>query len=212
VHLIALTGSPGEGAWIAGWSDIDLFVIADETVRPQIAEAVDRYRTAMATTASVGLTLATPEELAARLITPRLAFCLHQMQQGHPVLHAAPSLRLPAINQTELHLAVAQELPQVILTMRRLRAGAGPTTLRPLYKHLVLACRLLLREHGVWETGADQILAAAAAKLPGLEALAVPPLAKVAAAWRTNAADAALEPVIAAVDQLLHWYAAELAA
>jgi dephospho-CoA kinase len=212
VHLIALTGSPGEKSFIDGWSDLDLFVVADETARAEIGAAVDHYQAAIAATASIGLTLATPQELADRLITPRLAFCLYQMQHGHPVLHAAPDLRLPRISETELQLAVVRELPQVILTTRRLRASAGPTSLRPLYKHLVLACRLLLREHSVWEAGADRILDAAAAHLPGLGTLAVPPLTEIAAAWRADAADAALKPVIEAVDQLLTWYAAQLAA
>ncbi|MHC3534424.1 DUF4254 domain-containing protein, partial [Streptomyces sp. DT7] len=27
VQLVARTGSPGEGTWIAGWSDLDLLVI-----------------------------------------------------------------------------------------------------------------------------------------------------------------------------------------
>jgi hypothetical protein len=144
-------------------------------------------------------------------LTPRVAFVLHQLQDGGPVLYADPSLELPHISQEELAQAAVNELPQVILTMRRLRTETSPDSLRQLYKHLVLACRLLLREHGMWETGADRILAAAL-NLPGMPALAVPSLAEMATAWRDGNREQVLVPVTAAVDALLAWYAAQLAA
>ncbi|ONI51088.1 MULTISPECIES: DUF4254 domain-containing protein [unclassified Streptomyces] len=211
VRLVALTGSPGEGTWIAGWSDLDLMVIAEHEVSGGIQEALEQYRTALGNAASLGPTLVTPGELTARRLTPRLAFVLHQLQQGSPVLHAASDLELPTISRDELAFAAVRELPQVMLTMRRLRTAAGATALRQLYKHLVLAWRLLLREHNQWESGPDRILAAAA-RMPGLTALAVPPLAEVANAWRDGDTELVLKPVTAAVDQLLTWYALQLAA
>ncbi|MFB7630449.1 DUF4254 domain-containing protein [Streptomyces sp. NPDC056149] len=211
VRLVALTGSPGEGAWVAGWSDLDLLVVAEQEATDQVIDALDRYRTTVRDVASLGITLVTPGELTARRLTPRLAFALHQLQHGQPVLHCAAGLELPTITRDDLARAAIRELPQVILTMRRLRAGAGPQMLRQLYKHLVLACRLLLREHGLWETSTDRILAAAS-RLPGLPAFRVPPLAEIATAWRDGTPERALKPVIAAVDDLLSWYAAQLAA
>lgn len=211
VQLAALTGSPGEGSWIAGWSDLDLLVIADHEAIGRVHEALKQYRTALGSATSLGPTLVTPGELTARRLTPRLAFVLHQLQQGGPVLHTAPDLELPTISRDELALAAVRELPQVILTMRRLRAGAGPATLRQLYKHLVLACRLLLREHNQWESGPDRIIAAAS-RMPGLPAVSVPSLAEIASAWRDGDTELVLKPVTAAVDQLLTWYAAQLAA
>ncbi|MGW3493401.1 DUF4254 domain-containing protein [Streptomyces sp. NPDC001020] len=211
VRLAALTGSPGEGTWIADWSDLDLLVIAEHAVAGRIHEALEQYRTALNGAASLGPTLITPGELTARRLTPRLAFALHQLQQGQPVLHAAPDIELPTITREELALAAVRELPQVILTMRRLRADAGPTTLRQLYKHLVLACRLLLREHNHWESGPDRILAAAS-RMPGLAAFSVPSLAEISSAWRDGNTEPVLKPVAASVDQFLAWYAAQLAA
>ncbi|MFG2565220.1 DUF4254 domain-containing protein [Streptomyces sp. NPDC048567] len=211
VRLVALTGSPGEGTWIAGWSDLDLMVIAEHEVIGRIHEALEQYRTALGSAASLGPTLVTPGELTARRLTPRLAFVLHQLQQGSPVLHAASDLALPTISRDELAFAAVRELPQVMLTMRRLRTAEGAAALRQLYKHLVLACRLLLREHNQWESGPDRILAAAS-RMPGLTALAVPPLAEVANAWRDGDTELVLKPVTAAVDQLLTWYALQLAA
>ncbi|WDT92314.1 DUF4254 domain-containing protein [Streptomyces sp. SCSIO-PteL053] len=211
VRLAALTGSPGEGSWIAGWSDLDLLMIAEHEAIGRVHEALEQYRTALGGAASLGPTLVTPGELTARRLTPRLAFVLHQLQQGSPVLHAAPGLELPTISRGELAFAAVRELPQVILTMRRLRADAGPTALRQLYKHLVLACRLLLREHNQWESGPDRILAAAS-RMPGLTALATPSLAEISSAWRDGEAELVLKPVTVAVDQLLTWYAAQLAA
>lgn len=211
VRLIALTGSPGEGNWIAGWSDLDLLVIAEHSTAEQVGNALHQYKLALGDAATVGLTLATPHELIARRLTPRVAFALHELQADRPVLYADPLLELPYVTSTELALAAVHELPQVILTMRRLRAEAGPDSLRQLYKHLVLACRLLLREHGMWETGPDQILAASA-HLPGMPAFTIPTLAEAAAAWRDGAREQALAPIAAAVDALLTWYAAQLAA
>ncbi|MFD6626129.1 nucleoside/nucleotide kinase family protein, partial [Streptomyces diastaticus] len=211
VRLAALTGSPGEGNWVAGWSDLDLLVIAEHQAIGHVHQALQQYRTSLNDAAPLGPTLITPGELTARRLTPRLAFALHQLQQGSPVLHAAPGLDLPTISRDELALAAVRELPQVMLTMRRLRADAGPTTLRQLYKHLVLACRLLLREHNQWETGPDRIIAAAS-HMPGLAVPTVPSLAEIAAAWRDDEAELVLKPVTAAVDQLLTWYAAQLAA
>ncbi|MFJ4770541.1 DUF4254 domain-containing protein [Streptomyces uncialis] len=211
VRLVALTGSPGEGGWIAGWSDLDILVIAEHEAIGQVHEALEQYRTTLGGAASLGPTLVTPGELTARRLTPRLAFVIHQLQQGSPVLHAEPDLELPTIGRDELAFAAVRELPQVVLTMRRLRADAGPAALQQLYKHLVLACRLLMREHDQWESGPDRILAAAS-RMPGLRAVSVPCLAEIADAWRDGDTELVLKPVTTAVDQFLSWYADQLAA
>jgi dephospho-CoA kinase len=211
VRLAALTGSPTAGPWIAGWSDIDLLVIADHAAAEQVASALGHYQSALEGTTTIGLTLATREELIARRLTPRLAFALYEIQHGQPVLHATPGLVLPTISRKELAVAATHELPQVVLTMRRLRAGADATRMRQLYKHLVLACRLILREHGMWESGPDHILASAS-RLPGRPAFDVPSLTDVVSEWQDGGNNQAYKSVINAVDQLLTWYAAELAA
>lgn len=211
VRLVALTGSPGEGPWIPGWSDLDLLVIAEHEAIGRVHEALAQYRTALDCVASLGPTLVTPGELTARRLTPRLAFALHRLQEGRPVLHAGRGVELPMITRDELALAAVRELPQVVLTMRRLRADAAPATLRQLYKHLVLACRLLLREHDQWESGPDRILTAAS-HMPGLTALSAPSLAEVASSWRDGDTERVLKAVSTAVDQVLAWYATQLAA
>ncbi|MEK8146127.1 hypothetical protein NKH18_47740 [Streptomyces sp. M10(2022)] len=112
VRLAALTGSPGEGSWIAGWSDLDLLVVAEHEVTDRVHEAVSQYRSALNGAASLGPTLVTPGELTARRLTPRLAFALYQLQQGQPALHAAPDTELPTITRDELALAAVRELPR----------------------------------------------------------------------------------------------------
>ncbi|GAB3108691.1 hypothetical protein GCM10027160_06960 [Streptomyces calidiresistens] len=211
IGLVALTGSAGEHAWIAGWSDLDLLVIADSGAAGEVAFAVARYREALNGAAPVGPTLITPGEVSAHRLTPRLAFSLHRLQEGGPALLVTPGLALPHISRRDLVLAATRELPQVVLTMRRLRAEARADRLRPLYKHIVLACRLLLREHDVWRDGADRILTAASS-LPDFPALALPPLAEVAAAWREGRADEVLPVVIEAADRFLTRYAQDTAA
>lgn len=210
VQLAALTGSPGEGTWISGWSDLDLLVVTDHQATAHVHEALAHYRSALEGITSLGPSLMTPGELTARHLTPRLAFALYQLQHGHPALYCAPGIELPAITPAELDLAAVRELPQVILTMRRLRTDAAPDTVRQLYKHLVLACRLLLREHNQWETGPDRILTAAS-RMPGLPALQVPPLAEISAAWRDGDREHVLKPITIAIDQFLDWYAAQVA-
>jgi hypothetical protein len=196
---------------MAGWSDLDLLVVADHTGAAPVAEALRAYQRDLDGAATVGLTLATPHELFAGRLTPRVAFVLHQLQSDGPVLHADPRLELPHVTTDDLALAAVHELPQVMLTLRRLRANATPDLLRPLYRHLVLASRLLLREHGVWEAGPDQILAAAT-RLPGLPVVPVPTLAETVAAWREGTRGQALARTLPAIDALLEWYAAQLAA
>lgn len=211
VQLAALTGSIGEGTWIPGWSDLDLLVVADHEAAPTVSAALADYRHRLGDAASVGLTLVTSDELLARRLVPRLAFALHGIQHDQPVLYRAPGLHLPAITRTDLAQAAVRELPQVIITLRRLRAEATPGSLRQLYKHIVLATRLILREHGTWTSGPDEILAAAST-LPGLGPLDAPTLHHVADAWRDGAPDNALSTVTAAADRLLGWYALQLAA
>ncbi|WP_308129698.1 DUF4254 domain-containing protein [Kitasatospora aureofaciens] len=211
VQLAALTGSPVQSTWIPGWSDVDLLVVADHDAAPIVHRALADYRRRLGDAASVGLTLVTADELLAHRLVPRLAFALYNIQSGQPVLHRAAGLHLPAITLDDLARAAVRELPQVIITLRRLRAEATPGSVRQLYKHIVLAARLILREHGQWTSGPDEILAAAS-HLPGLDPLDLPTLHHVADAWRDGAPDNALTVVTAAADRLLAWYALQLAA
>ncbi|TQF01940.1 DUF4254 domain-containing protein [Kitasatospora acidiphila] len=211
VQLAALTGSPVQGAWIPGWSDLDLLVVADHQAAPAVSRALADYRRRLGDVASVGLTLVTADELLAHRLVPRLAFALYNIQNGMPVLHRTATLHVPVITPDDLARAAVRELPQVVITLRRLRAEATPGILRQLYKHIVLAARLILRENGQWTSGPDQILAAAS-NLPGLGPLDLPTLQSVADAWREGTPDNALSTVIAAADRLLAWYALQLAA
>ena len=211
VHLAALTGSPNDGTWIPGWSDLDLLIIADHDSSPAVSGAVAKYRHCLGGAAAVGLTLVTRDELLARRMVPRLAFALHAIQNGHSVLHRAPGLLLPTVTRDDLARAAVRELPQVIITLRRLRAEAEPDNLRQLYKHIVLATRLILREHGQWTSGPDTILAAASS-VPGLGPIELPTLNDIASAWCDGVRDRYLPTVTQAADRLLTWYAQQVAA
>ena len=211
IYLAALTGSPNDGTWIPGWSDLDLLVIADHDSARAVSAAVAEYRRNLGTAAPVGLTLVTRDELLARRMVPRLAFALHAIQNGQSVLHRAPGLLLPAVTRTDLAQAAVRELPQVIITLRRLRAEAAPDSLRQLYKHVVLATRLILREHGQWTSGPDTILAAAST-VPGLGPIEMPTLNDIASTWCDGPRDRHLPTVTQAADHLLAWYAQQVAA
>ena len=210
IQLAALTGSANEGSWIPGWSDLDLLVIADHDSAATVRAAVGEYRHRLRAAAPVGLTLVTRDELLARRMVPRLAFALHAIQNGQSVLHRAPGLALPVVTRTDLAQAAVRELPQVVITLRRLRAEATPDSLRQLYKHIVLATRLILREHGQWASGPDTILAAASS-VPGLGPIEMPTLNDIAGTWCDGTRDRYLPAVIQAADRLLTWYAQQVA-
>jgi predicted nucleotidyltransferase len=212
IRMVAVTGSAVDGGWIPGWSDLDLLVIAEPGSHSTVEhDCWDLGRVlAKSVGTKVGLTLLTPGEVAARLLQPRVMFALHRIASGvSPVLSADETLRLPAISDAEVTAAIESDLPQVVVTLRRLQAAAGTDEfdLRAVYKHVVLTCRLLLRLEGIDATGCDRILAVAEAGLPGLGALRLPGLADVAAGRSNRRVHNAVDR---AADQVLAWYSQQI--
>lgn len=211
VELIALTGSSVDGAWWEGWSDLDLLVSARHAAHSISAQEAAGLRAHLLDVSNVtksAVTLVTPGEVASLLVQPRVVYSLARLGDGRsPALYAAPGLRLPAIADDKI-LHSTQDLPLVIVTLRRLTACAGTPAfdLRQVYKHIVLALRLMLRSTGIDATGADAITDRAEEILIGLGSLSLPSLGALAQAVASGDGSDYVESVLNAAEILLTWY------
>ena len=215
VALVALTGSSIDGDWLSGWSDIDLLISADHSAHGVVGEQANALQADLVSTLGIKCvaTLVTPGEVAALLVQPRVVYSLSRLGDGRsPALFAAPGLRLPLITGDKIRHAAVQDLPLVVVTLRRLLAASSAESfdLRPIYKHIVLALRLLLRSSGLDATGSDAIVDMGEAELDGLASLNLPPVSALAQARAQNDDAEPVEVVIQAAHRLLDWYAQQV--
>ncbi|WP_017600656.1 DUF4254 domain-containing protein [Nocardiopsis lucentensis] len=213
--LVALTGSAVHGGWREGWSDIDLLVITEGEHGVRTSRAVEEYRAALEELGGIhlGATILPLVEAQVRRLPNRVLAALVMLQEGAPALLTGPGLRLPVITRREVERGTPTALAEAVATTRRLRHDPGRGGIRPLYKHLILICRLLLREQSVWVNGNDDILSEAQRLLSGLGPLDLPSLPEVIAAHRNGTDRAAvLGAIEAAVDRLLAWHRRQCAA
>ncbi|WP_159944992.1 MULTISPECIES: DUF4254 domain-containing protein [unclassified Nocardiopsis] len=212
--LAALTGSAVNGGWREGWSDIDLLLITESGHGEDVTRAVDDYRSALQACGGIhlGATVLPLTEAQVRRLPNRVLAALVMLQEGAPALTAGPGLRLPVISRQEVERETPATLADAVATTRRLRHDPGHGNIRSLYKHLLLLCRLLLREQSVWVNGNDVVFEALRL-LPGLGPLDLPPLAEVIAAHRRGTDRARiLREIEKAVDRLLIWHQRQCAA
>jgi len=212
VDLVALTGSAIEGGWLASWSDVDLMVSADHRAHESInAEAKGlKIRLGDIHGVKCAVTLLTPGEIKALLVQPRVVYALARLGDGRSsALFSAPGLRLPVIAGDKLRHAATQDLPLVVVTLRRLVASSpvSECDLHPIYKHIVLALRLLLRLSGVDAHGSDTVVDKAEETLVELGSLNLPPAASLAQARARDGAVEYSSVVLTAAHRLLDWYA-----
>lgn len=159
------------------------------------------------------VTLMTPGEISALFVQPRVIYALSRLGDGRSsALFAQSGLRLPFISRDKLKHSATQDLPLVFVTLRRLVAASmvGAPDLRPLYKHVVLALRLLLRSSGVDATGSDAIVDRGEEALAGLGSLNLPSAAALARSCVQDRGAEHVDAVIRAAHRLLDWYAAQV--
>jgi Protein of unknown function (DUF4254)/Nucleotidyltransferase domain len=216
VDLVALTGSSVDGEWLPGWSDIDLLICADRSAHAVVTHETRALQTELAGSFEVkgAATLVTSGEIAALMVQPRLVYSLSRLADGRsPALFASPAFRLPLITSAKIKYAAAQDLPLVIVTLRRLLSAATTDSfeLRSTYKHIVLALRLLLLSSGVDVTGSDAIVDMGEEVLNRLGSLNLPPVATLAHARAQNTEPAQhVGAVFRVAYRLLDWYAQQL--
>jgi predicted nucleotidyltransferase len=215
LDLVALTGSAVDGAWLEGWSDIDLLISAAHRAHPKIAAEAHHLQEELEESAGtkVAVTVVTPGEIAALLVQPRVLYALARLGDGRsPALHAAPDLRLPGISPQIIRRNAAQSLPLVVDTLRRMLSAAGSRAfdVRAVYKHIVLVLRLVLHAGGIDATGADTIVDTAEEALSGLGSLELPPVRALAHARTHGTKPTHVETVLRTGKSVLEWYAEQV--
>lgn len=212
--LVALTGSAVNGGWEEGWSDVDLLAITESGHSERVMRAIDEYRSTLLACGGIhlGATVLPVSEAQVRRLPNRVLAALVMLQEGSPALLAGTGLRLPVVSRREVERGTPAALADAVATTRRLRHDPGRGRVRPLYKHLVLLCRLLLREQSVWVSG-DDVVTEAVRRLPGLGPLDLPSLTAVVSAHREGTDQAwVLGAIETAVDRLLTWHERQCAA
>lgn len=215
VGLLALTGSSVDGEWLPGWSDIDMLISAEQSTHPNVVNLANGLRNQLQGAFGIkcAVTLVTPGEVSALLVQPRVIFALSRLASGRsPALFTAPGFRMPLIGDEKIRHVAAQDLPLVFVTLRRLLASsaADDVDIRPIYKHIVLALRLMLRSAGVDVAGSDAITDAAEDALTGLGSLDLPVASTLAEARVIGHSAEHTEFVLGAAHRLLDWYAEQV--
>lgn len=215
VELVALTGSSVDGVWLQGWSDIDLLVSAAHEAYALVIREANALQADLEDNAKTksAVTIVTPGEVRSLMVQPRVIYSLARLGHGtSPAMYAMSGLRLPRITDEKIRRAAAQDLPLVVVTLRRLVASAASSTfdLRPVYKHIVLALRLLLLASGMDATGADAIADTAEEALTGLGPLNLPPVVTLAQARNRRGEAEHVNAVLRAARTFLAWYADQL--
>lgn len=148
IDLLAVTGSGARGKYQHGWSDLDVFVIAD-------ASSLDGMRQVLAELEAelggvkLGLTALTRAECRAGAVTSRLLHVLALIGSGALVpLWSAPGLGLPAPDAaTDIDASLRDGIQAAIEIRRQLLKGAPD--LRDLYKVTALLAKIQLRFSGI---------------------------------------------------------------
>lgn len=215
VDLVALTGSAIEGVWLPDWSDVDLMVSADHAVHALVDREARELQSRLIELGGIkcAVTLVTPGEIKALLVQPRVVYALARLGDGRSsALYSAPGLRLPIVTGAKLRHAATHDLPLVVVTLRRLivSAASGTYDVQPIYKHIVLALRLMLRLSGVDAQGSDTVVDKAEESLAELGSLNLPAAAALARARGTDGAAEHSAAVLAAAHRLLEWYAEQV--
>ncbi|MFF5049501.1 nucleotidyltransferase domain-containing protein [[Kitasatospora] papulosa] len=148
IDLLAVTGSGARGKYQHGWSDLDVFVVAD-------AEYLDGMRRVLADLAAelggvkLGLTVLTRAECRAGAVTSRLLHVLTLIGSGGLVpLWSAPGLSLPVPDAaTDVDVSLRDGIQAAVEIRRQLLKGAPD--LRDLYKVTALLAKIQLRFSGI---------------------------------------------------------------
>lgn len=182
--LVAVTGSLAYGNWQPGWSDVDVLVVRDTLPVRWLAN-----RSLPPTGpdgAKIALSAFTTNEARTGRLPPRLLYALRQIaHDGRGVLYRRPGLVLHVLDRTADECAARGDLPLVVMTLRRL-AARPDTDVRALYKHVVLAMKIMLRADGIDLDASDEVRQAFAGRHPSAR-VDLPSVTDVSHAdWRSD--------------------------
>lgn len=146
VAAVLATGSLARPWWQPGWSDLDLLVIRERCPLDWIRSRIGGL--AFPPGLKVGVTMLTTAETNYEFLPPRVLHALRlAAHDGEGVFYARPDFSLPEPGEAGDDRASRQELPAVVLTLRRLLSRA-PIDIRAVHKHIVLVLKIILRAEG----------------------------------------------------------------
>ncbi|MFD3936151.1 nucleotidyltransferase domain-containing protein [Streptomyces sp. NPDC058611] len=148
IDLLAVTGSGARGKYQHGWSDLDVFVVADASSLDGIRQVLAELEAELGGV-KLGVTVLTRAECWAGAVTSRLLHVLALIGSGALVpLWSAPGLALPAPDAaTDIDVSLRDGIQAAIEIRRQLLKGAPD--LRGLYKVTALLAKIQLRFSGI---------------------------------------------------------------
>ncbi|MFD4240166.1 nucleotidyltransferase domain-containing protein [Streptomyces sp. NPDC058525] len=148
IDLLAVTGSGARGKYQHGWSDLDVFVVADASSIGGIRQVLAELEAELGGV-KLGMTVLTRAECRAGAVTSRLLHVLALIGSGALVpLWSAPGLTLPAPDAaTDIDVSLRDGIQAAIEIRRQLLKGAPD--LRSLYKVTALLAKIQLRFNGI---------------------------------------------------------------
>jgi hypothetical protein len=165
VDLLAVTGSGARGKYQHGWSDLDVFIIADQHSIPHLRGTLDELRSELGGV-KLGLTVLTLDECRTGAVTSRLLHVLTLIGCGKiaPLWCAIDLALLAPDPATDVEASVRDGI-QAAVEVRRQLLRAAPA-LRDLYKVTALLAKIMLRFEDIECPSDDDALTAYLRRLP----------------------------------------------
>jgi len=166
IDLLAVTGSGARGKYQHGWSDLDIFVVADHENTSRLRQALAELEAELGGV-RLGLTVLTEQECRTGAVTSRLLHVLAMIGAGSLVpLWCRPGLALPAPDPgTDVAASVEAGVQAAVEIRRQLLKGAPD--LRALFKVTALLAKVMLRFDGLECAADDEALDALLARRQG---------------------------------------------
>ncbi|MBV6699364.1 nucleotidyltransferase domain-containing protein [Kitasatospora aureofaciens] len=141
--LFAVTGSGARGKYQHGWSDLDVFIIADQEYIPPIRDVIQELSAELGGV-KLGLTVLSEDECRSGAITSRLIYVLILLGSGIIApLWCRPDLEVAIPDAAAYADAGLRDAVQAAIEIRRQLLRGAPD-LRALYKITALLAKLML--------------------------------------------------------------------
>nr|WP_223242685.1 nucleotidyltransferase domain-containing protein [Streptomyces sp. CBMA123] len=157
IDLLAVTGSGARGKYQHGWSDLDVFLVAEQSSLPRLRAALAELEAELGGV-KLGLTVLTQDECRTGAVTSRLLHVLMLIGSGSLTpLWCRPGLALPAPDAAGDVAASVEAGVQAAIEIRRQLLKGAPD-LRALFKITALLAKVMLRFEGTERASDDDAL------------------------------------------------------
>lgn len=157
IDLLAVTGSGARGKYQHGWSDLDVFVIAEPDRTIALRQALSEVQDDLGEV-KLGLTVLSRAECRAGMVTSRLLHVLTLLGAGSLLpLWARPGVTIPAPPLADDVAASLRAGVESAVEIRRQLLKGSPD-LRALFKVTALLAKVLLRFDGIERAGDTEAL------------------------------------------------------